>query len=71
MLPKAVRKGPYRSVDHLLDAADKALESTFGMTVSTSRYNFAGSYEERAPDNYVTVTYMFEVRLSDAGPTKH
>ena len=39
------------------------------MTVAPSRYNFAGSYEERAPDNYVTATYMFEVLLSDVGPT--
>ena len=69
VLPKATRKGPYISVGHLMYAADKVLDDTFGLTVAANRYNFAGSYEERAPDNCDTVTYMFEVRLSDAGPT--
>jgi hypothetical protein len=68
VLPTATRNGPYRSVDHLYQAADKALESTFGFHVARDRYYFAGSCEHRAPDGYVLVTYMFEVLVSDVGP---
>ena len=68
VLPTATRNGPYRSVDNLYQAADKALESTFGFQVARDRFNFAGYYEHRAPHGYVLVTYMFEVLVTDVGP---